>query len=674
MERGNCMRPFWTLAFLMMSLTVVGQSGASTSDSLSSKILDNVLIQSLKINDDRLQNFYKASQSATTEDILCHMQSVYLIRRGAYGQEPIVRGLSGGQLSFTIDGMKMFGACTDKMDPVTIYIEPQNLDNISVTPGSSGSTFGSTVGGSVNMKLAEPVFSAALSGNAGVTYYSASKGWTAFTVINKSLSKSAFRFSSVYRNNQNYRAGGGDMVEYSQYKKLNLTLAGKWSLRAGDTLRADVLTDYGWNIGFPALTMDVGLAKTYMASITYSRQRPESFLPRLTVKGYGNSVYHEMDDTHRPDVAMHMDMPGRSMTTGLFAEGQLKKIGKHNIVFRADGYLNSSQAEMTMYPENEEPMYMETWPASSRLVTGLYGSDAFQVNSGTLLTTSARVDWAGTRVKEGIGLDQLRIFYPDFSDFQQQWAGTFTMALSQYFLRDFQFTVQGGYGQRLPTLSEYAGFYLYNRMDGYDYLGNPNLKTEKSWNENISLNYLSRKVELQMTVYAQQFQDYIFSKTDPSLIPMTPGANGVRVYENIEGAQYWGVETKFIYSISPSLQLIDQAKYVYATTSQNEPIPLIPPLTHQLSARYQVRSVNAQIDLEQSAEQNHINTAFGEDATPGYTIANVRFGWQVPLKSFTYVFQAGVENIFDKNYYAHLDWGNIPRPGRNIYFTLEVKF
>lgn len=658
-----------------MNLAGFAQSGPSTpSDSLKPKMLESVLIQSFKIDNDRFQNFYRTSKSATTEDILCHMEGVYLIRRGAYGQEPLIRGLSGGQLSLTIDGMKMFGACTDKMDPITIYIEPQNLDNISITPSSSGSAFGSTVGGSVNMKLAEADFSKPLSAKAGATYYSASNGFTTFAVVNKRLSKSAFRLSSVYRDNQNYSAGGGDIVENSQYRKLNLALSAKWSFKKADTLRADVLTDYGWKIGFPALTMDVGVARTYMASVTFNRYRPEKFLPILILKGYANSIYHEMDDTHRPDVAMHMDMPGRSFTTGFFAEGNLRKMDKHNIKFRADGYLNSALAEMTMYPENEEPMYMETWPASSRLVTGLYGNDVVQLSPETQFSASARVDWAVTQLKEGIGLDQLRIFYPSVPEFQPQMASTFTAAFSQYFLSDFQLSIQSGYGQRLPTLSEYAGFYLFNRMDGYDYLGNPELKTEKSWNENVSINYLSKRFELQVTAYAQQFKDYIFSKTDEALIPMTPGATGVRVYENIDGATYRGVDTKFVFFLSRTFQLIDQVKYVRATTSQNEPLPLIPPLTHLLSVKYQVRNFNVQFDLEQAAEQNQINAAYGEDATPGYAIANMRLGWQIVKQPLTYVLQTGIENMFDKNYWAHLDWGNIPRPGRNIYVTLEIKF
>jgi iron complex outermembrane receptor protein len=36
--------------------------------------------------------------------------------------------------------------------------------------------------------------------------------------------------------------------------------------------------------------------------------------------------------------------------------------------------------------------------------------------------------------------------------------------------------------------------------------------------------------------------------------------------------------------------------------------------------------------------------------------------------------QAGVENILDKQYHEHLDWGNINRPGRNVYAQIKIFF
>jgi iron complex outermembrane receptor protein len=668
------MRVLFLVCVLVVRLAAFGQSGATATDSLPLRILEAVTVQSFAIEGDPFQNFYRATQSSTTEDILCHLQGMYLIRRGSYGQEPMVRGMSAGQLSVTIDGMKMFGACTDKMDPVSIYVEPQNLEQIEVVPGVSGSYYGATVGGAVNMQLAKPDFAVPLSVQVGTSYFSASQGLAAYAVVNKRHRHNAYRFSSVYRKHQNYSAGNGAQIPFTQYEKLNLMLAGAHAINTTDTLHADLLTDFGWNIGFPALPMDVGYANTTMGSITYSRTRDEKWLKRLRVKGYANLVYHEMDDTQRTDVIMHMDMPGRSETLGFFVDGELRQLKNHALSFRVDGYANHVLAEMTMYPENESPMYMQTWPEMTRMVWGFFGRDQYSLSTRTALSVDARIDWASTIIQEGFGMDQLRVFYPDVKNVKHQIPYNVNTSISHYVGRDVQLTAQAGYGQRIPTLSEHAGFYLYNRMDGYDYVGNPFLQNEKSWSATASANYWQNRWEIQATVFVQKLQDYIFSATDSNLSPMTPGANGVRVYENISGANFYGVEGKVSWMISPAFQVMDQVKYVSAKMDTGNPLPLIPPLAHQLSLRFNKKAISLQADLEQNAAQYRVNETFGEDQTPGYTLVNLRGEYRKEIKNLQFKFQSGVENLFDVYYHAHLDWGNIPRPGRNVYMTLEVRF
>ena len=56
--------------------------------------------------------------------------------------------------SITIDGMKIFCACTDKMDPVTSYVEIENLSQMHIGSGIGGNPFATnSIGGSLDMKL-----------------------------------------------------------------------------------------------------------------------------------------------------------------------------------------------------------------------------------------------------------------------------------------------------------------------------------------------------------------------------------------------------------------------------------------------------------------------------------------------------------------------------------------
>lgn len=655
-------------------LLITGNAWAQESDTMRTIILSEVLVRSTLQQDDTLQNFFRANKSATTEEILSRLQSVYLIRRGSFGQEPVIRGMSAGQINLTIDGMKMFGACTDKMDPISIYVEPQNLKSIEVTAGADGSKMGSTVGGTVDMKLAQPLFlKQQFSGRASVGYQSAAQAFNSFLNLNYAKKRSAYNASINYRTANDYRAGGGEIIQYSQYNKVNFSAAGKW--KAGqDTLQANVLIDDGWDIGFPALPMDVGYAKARIASVSFDRFRAHETLQHLTTRLYYNTIHHSMDDTHRENVEMHMDMPGTSSTFGIFAEGELHPFKKHSLSFRTDAYYNSVLAEMTMYPSGEQAMYMQTWPASGRGVLGFYLNDQITFNRKTKLFVNGRADLAQTHLKDGFGKDQLEVFYPEVSNTYDKIVKSFNVKLNRMIGNSLIVDVEAGYGERIASLSEMFGFYLFNRADGFDYVGNPDLKSEKNWTSEVTLNYYRSKFQVTASAFYNYLPDYIFSKIAPELSPMTPGANGVKVYENIPHATIAGGEASVLYAISNSFQLISAWKYTRGQDFQNVPLPMIPPLQAITTLRYSKSKYSLQFENESSFSQDNICPYYGEDYTPGYSIMNFRMFYSIHVSRKRLDLNAGIENIFDVNYHNHLDWGNISRPGRNILASLIYSF
>lgn len=103
-------------------------------------------------------NFYRSSKISSTEEILARIEGVNLVRRGAFAAEPQLRIFNTNQIKVTIGGMHMYGACTDKMDPISSYIEPNNLHALEIAQGGADATLGSTVGGSIQFKLKEATF------------------------------------------------------------------------------------------------------------------------------------------------------------------------------------------------------------------------------------------------------------------------------------------------------------------------------------------------------------------------------------------------------------------------------------------------------------------------------------------------------------------------------------
>jgi len=125
-------------------------------DSMRVAVLETALVTAKqKTQQERLYHFFNANKAATTEDILSRLPELSLVRRGSYGMDPVIRAFSASQINVLVDGMRIHSACTDRMDPATIYIEPVNLQSLQVNTGGASLLQGSSVGGSLNLKLAE---------------------------------------------------------------------------------------------------------------------------------------------------------------------------------------------------------------------------------------------------------------------------------------------------------------------------------------------------------------------------------------------------------------------------------------------------------------------------------------------------------------------------------------
>src|SRR5690606_25854790 len=127
----------------------------------------------------------------------------------------------------------------------------------------------------------------------------------------------------IYRNAENYKSGGGSEIQYSQFQKYNVSTNLGYKITDDKALTASFIFDEARDVGYPALTMDVSLARAVIASVGFEQSTLLGSLTSWKSKLYFNTITHVMDDTKRPIVAIHMDMPGWSDTYGFFSEARL---------------------------------------------------------------------------------------------------------------------------------------------------------------------------------------------------------------------------------------------------------------------------------------------------------------------------------------------------------------
>ncbi|MEQ8925241.1 MAG: TonB-dependent receptor plug domain-containing protein, partial [Fulvivirga sp.] len=259
-----------------------------------------------------------------TDQFLHRMPGMVMVRRGNFAHEPMLRGLTSERYAISIDGMRIFGACTDKMDPVSSYIEPINLRSLDVSFGAQSNGIGGSTGGAINFNLKKPVFNLdkPLFASIGMHYGSNANTFDQSVDFNYSTKKIAIRLSGVHRDAANYLDGNNEEVRYSQYEKYNHAASLSYRLNETSLLMLDYVGDNAYNVGYPALPMDVSSAKANMFALTYIAPA-WNFLKSPEIKVYHNFIKHVMDDTKRDSVAMHMDMPGETETTGAYIKSEL---------------------------------------------------------------------------------------------------------------------------------------------------------------------------------------------------------------------------------------------------------------------------------------------------------------------------------------------------------------
>lgn len=615
--------------------------------------------------------FVISSDLNSTEDILNRF-GVSFIRRGNYAPEPVLRGLNTNQIDVTVNGMKIMPACTDKMDPVTSYVETENLGEVEIESGNGNSSFLSKSGGRIDLGLYKPVFSKSLKyyGNFKTGYQFAADNYKGSLSLNISDNFFTFNVNSTYNASGDYNTGGGNEVWNSGYEKYNVSLNGSFKINESDYLNINGIIDDAYDVGYPALLMDVGSAKARIAGLDYQAGNLFKIFYNSDFKIYYNRIDHVMDDSKRNN-GFRMDMPGSTETFGSTFNG-LVSIDKNTNFTTGLEYTNSLiSADMTMYFSNNIPMYMVTWPDVKRNLYSLKFSLNRSVTQDFMISPFIGYGYQNSKIENLTGFNSLQIFYPDIMESSARDLFNAGIKFSRKISNSVLTEITASYSERFPTVSEEYGFFLYNKIDNYDYIGNPYLKNEGSFQLNLGINFTKESFSLRTNLFGYYFQNYILGEFDPLISAMTPGSFGAKIYNNIGEAFLSGFELNLMMNVSRNISLSGVFNYAYGNEKSGDPLPLIPPFNSTFSIRYSGKDYYLQFEELINAPQINVSQRNLESTSVGYFISNIRAFYFI--NKWISV-NGGIENILDKEYYNHLDWLKIPQEGRNFYCDVRINF
>lgn len=214
-------------------------------------------------------------QGARTSDVAQMLQDVPGVSFYGAGQVsslPVIHGLADDRLRVKIDGMDLIAACPNHMNPALSYLDPSQVDTLTVYAGISPvSAGGDSIGGSIIAETKAPEFAAPgtghlLKGEVGSFYRSNNDARGANASATFATENINLSYTGAYSKANDYVAG-------KNFK--NYTATG----RAGHTLARDEVGSTGYETANHTLGMAVRNAN-HLFEVKFGYQNmPEQLYP-----------------------------------------------------------------------------------------------------------------------------------------------------------------------------------------------------------------------------------------------------------------------------------------------------------------------------------------------------------------------------------------------------------
>lgn len=621
---------------------------------------------------------YQNTQSHHTLDrFLDNIDGVAMIQRGAFAWEPSIRGQSDQRMNLNIDGMQIFKACVDKMDPISSYIESNNLSGLKIDKSGAGVAENGNGNSTINLISKKPEFEPfSLDINTGYRYpdgYKVLAGNSNFSGNN-----TAFQISGSLKSANDYVAGNNLTIENSQFQKMNLNMGLTHSFKSNSSLEVNYITDKAYDVGYPALLMDATKALADILRIQYNFKERQSSFKLNSAMVYGNAIRHWMDDDSR-NVAerevmrnMHMPMYGETYTTGAKIDGQAL-FKNHQMDWYLNGYLSAANGDMEMISldPNVEDMLILNIDKVLTTNINMGGRHTIFINNNVLLKLEESIAFNTAGTKNDSYASMFESIYRKEYSMRKRALLSGSASVLWMPTDHWSLNLSSIYSERMGNHLELFGHYIYNYVDGYFYDGNPWLKPERSLNFELNSTTEIENHSLSLSVFHKRYYDYISGK---EVEDISNNDFKFKRYMNLGEAVMFGGEFRTINMLGNHLRTEIRASYTYAqNTTLNDPLPQIPPFRGVNAVSYHFGNNNVTANMEWATKQNRISKISStEQITKPHAIFNFVYVKNFLNNRVNAVLE--LNNILDTYYREHTSIANIPESGRSVMLSINYKF
>ncbi|MFA6318751.1 MAG: TonB-dependent receptor [Elusimicrobiota bacterium] len=673
----------WKSAVIML-LIAPGIPAASAAQSL---LLEEIVILGTRqspTEENLTMREVRESPARDMGEALKRVEGVDIVRKGAIANDLVLRGLQKDNINVLVDGMRLHGACPNRMDSASFHYDFAEVEQVQVFKGPYDLTNPGGMGGTVNAITKRP--HAGFGGELSLTHGSydmvnASAVGSYGGEVGDGLVGYAHKFSGTPN------SGDGRFIT-DIYPRTSANRYRPDALDSRSYLINTAWTKLGWNPGrdsrmelgysfqdarhvlYPYLLMDAVYDQTHRVNWTFELKDAFSLLDSLKVQAYWDQVDHLMDDnlreSSRPTAVItrpysmvtdaRTDVVGAKLSAALSMAGGTLSGG-------LDYYKRGWNAVnmRSMYVAGDPYRSLNMIPDASIHDGGFYAQYERPLGERWTIKGGARGDFARARAGSGNAVAA--------AGTQRDFAlASANLQVSVTAAKGLLLYAGLGRGTRLPDQKE-----LFMSIPGTkNTFGYPDLKATHNHEADLGARYSTDRFYVNGSIYYSKVGNFI------NPLGYRVGAVNNLTFENVN-ATFWGAESGA--QVSLPLHFFVKAGLSY-TEARNDtgrrPISEIPPLRGSAALRWDDSTFFVEAVENLTARQDRVDTSLLEAQTANWETTDLKAG--VAYRGVSAY--AGVSNLFDRHYYGHLSYlrdpfasgQKVPENGRNWYATLAYRF
>ena len=608
------------------------------------------------------------------------------LRRGGRGFEPVIRGQSQRRINVITDGAFQFSAGPGRMDPPTTYISLDSFDRVTVIKGNRSVIYGAGgSGGTIRFEHQRPIFyDNHYQGKLSTGYISNSEMITNAADIAMGTETGYLRVFASNKSSGNYDDGRGQTVA-SAFK------SDSWGLISGLDLTPNQYMEFSLEASnngeslYPGNGMDAVFADSKSFKAKWQYEFDAGIIDYLKINIFRGDVDHLMNNY---SVRNRNIMPNgmATLTSSDTWGGKLISkisLSQSDITFGIDFLANNKNAILYQDLGKDGTLDNVTsllWPEVEQRLFGGFIQWNYTLNYFSQLRTGLRLDKfkskasTATTITGMMGNATPVNLYQNFYGFANLGIPStestnpgLVLGLDNQLSSSLQLSTNLSLSSRNPDPTE---LYLARNMMGNFWVGNPELKTERHQQIELTLFSQEESTNWSVSIFWDEIKNYIdrYSLASATL------------YRNIN-AHIKGFEFDLSKRISDNLSSSLGLSYSRGIGDKGN-LGQISPLQTQLNLDYQLQNWSLGTEIILASRQKHFNPDVDvAQETPGFVLLNIYSQWTLN-KNFHA--EAGIANLLEKNYAYHVNSANLDpfspdavrvnEPGRQLWIKLFLTF